>query len=44
MGWVGTWTTSPVPTEGLSLANQTLRMIGRVSLGGRRVRVRGTTR
>jgi lysophospholipase L1-like esterase len=40
MGWVGTWTTSPVPTDGLSFANQTLRMIGRVSLGGRRVRVR----
>jgi len=40
MPWVGSWTTSPVVTDGLSFANQTLRMIGRVSLGGRRVRVR----
>lgn len=40
MAWVGTWTTSPVMTEGLSFSNQTLRVIGRVSLGGRRARVR----
>jgi lysophospholipase L1-like esterase len=38
--WVGTWTTTPAPTEGVALSNQTLRMICRVSLGGRRVRVR----
>ena len=40
MRWVGTWTTSPVVTEGLAFDNQTLRMIGRVSLGGRTARVR----
>ena len=40
MGWVGTWTTSPVITEGISLGNQTVRNICRISLGGRSVRVR----
>src|ERR1044071_8445357 len=38
--WVGTWTTTPAPVEGLAFANQTLRMIAHVSLGGPRVRVR----
>jgi len=38
--WVGTWTTTPAPVEGVALSNQTLRMICRVSIGGRRVRVR----
>jgi lysophospholipase L1-like esterase len=38
--WLGTWATSPVVTEGLAFANQTLRMIGRVSIGGKNVRVR----
>jgi lysophospholipase L1-like esterase len=40
MRWVGTWTTSPVITEGLAFDNQTLRMIGHVSLGGKKFRVR----
>ncbi len=40
MHWVGTWTTTPAPVEGVALSNQTLRMICRVSIGGRRVRVR----
>jgi len=40
MHWVGTWTTTPAPVEGVALGNQTLRMIARVSIGGRRVRVR----
>jgi lysophospholipase L1-like esterase len=40
MRWVGTWTTSPVVTEGLSFENQTIRMIARSSLGGQTVRVR----
>ena len=40
MGWVGIWTTSPVVTDGISLANQTVRNICRISLGGRSVRVR----
>jgi lysophospholipase L1-like esterase len=38
--WVGTWTTTPAPVEGVSLSNQTLRMIARVSIGGSPVRVR----
>ncbi len=38
--WVGSWTTSPVVTEGLAFENQTLRMIARVSRGGTRLRVR----
>ena len=40
MHWVGTWTTTPAPTEGHSLNDQTLRMIARISLGGRSLRVR----
>jgi lysophospholipase L1-like esterase len=38
--WVGTWTTTPAPVEGMALGNQTLRMIARVSIGGPSVRVR----
>jgi lysophospholipase L1-like esterase len=38
--WLGTWATSPVITEGLAFADETLRMIARVSLGGESVRVR----
>jgi lysophospholipase L1-like esterase len=38
--WVGTWTTTPAPVEGVALGNQTLRMIARVSIGGPSVRVR----
>jgi lysophospholipase L1-like esterase len=49
MHWVGTWTTTPAPVEAVALANQTLRMIAHVSIGGARVRVRlsnayGTTK
>jgi len=40
MHWLGAWTTTPAPVEGLELSNQTLRMIARVSIGGRTVRVR----
>jgi len=40
MHWVGTWTTSPVLTEGSAFHDQTLRMIARVSIGGRALRVR----
>jgi lysophospholipase L1-like esterase len=40
MRWVGTWTTTPAPVEGVALNNQTLRMIAHVSIGGRRLRVR----
>ena len=38
--WVGTWTAAPAPAEGAAFANHTLRMIPRVSIGGRRLRVR----
>ena len=40
MHWVGTWTTTPAAVEGIALANQTVRMIARVSIGGSAVRVR----
>lgn len=44
--WVGTWSTSPMPPEpgfgltNLGFDNQTLRQIVRVSIGGKKVRVR----
>ena len=39
--WVGTWAAAPAPSEaGVTLANQTLRMNPRVSIGGGRLRVR----
>jgi lysophospholipase L1-like esterase len=38
--WVGTWTAAPAPAEGAALANITLRMTPRVSIGGSTVRVR----
>jgi len=39
--WVGTWTASPAPSEaGVTINDQTLRMLPRVSLGGDRLRVR----
>jgi lysophospholipase L1-like esterase len=38
--WVGTWTAAPAPAEGVAFSNHTVRMMPRVSLGGRRLRVR----
>jgi lysophospholipase L1-like esterase len=38
--WVGTWATTLAPIDGLTLNNQTIRMIAHVSIGGRRLRVR----
>jgi lysophospholipase L1-like esterase len=38
--WVGSWTTAPRPAEGVVLANQTLRMNARLSIGGDTVRIR----
>jgi lysophospholipase L1-like esterase len=38
--WVGTWTVAPAPAEGVAFSNVTLRMNGRVSLGGKVLRVR----
>src|SRR5207253_2891649 len=40
MHWVGTWTAAPAPGEGAAFSNHTLRMIPRVSIGGRVLRVR----
>ncbi len=40
MHWVGTWSTSPVGTSGISFNNQTLRLIVHTSIGGHTVRVR----
>jgi len=38
--WVGTWTTAPVPVDGIALAGRTLRMISRISIGGSAIRAR----
>jgi lysophospholipase L1-like esterase len=38
--WVGTWTVAPAPADGVAFNNITLRMNGRVSLGGKILRVR----
>lgn len=38
--WVGTWTVAPAPADGVASSNVTLRMNGRVSLGGKVLRVR----
>src|SRR5271168_3902589 len=38
--WVGTWTATPAPAEGVAFGNHTLRMMPRVSLGGSTIRVR----
>jgi lysophospholipase L1-like esterase len=40
MRWVGTWAIAPAQPDGISLRNQTLRMIARISIGGARLRVR----
>ncbi|HUN39362.1 MAG TPA: SGNH/GDSL hydrolase family protein [Acetobacteraceae bacterium] len=40
--WVGTWAVAPAPAEGVALNNVTLRMNGRISLGGKILRVRLT--
>ncbi len=38
--WVGAWTTTPAPMEGVALGGQTIRIIARVSIGGEKVRMR----
>jgi len=37
---VGTWTTAPAAVEGISLRNQTVRMIAHISIGGEQLRIR----
>jgi hypothetical protein len=38
--FVGSWTVAPAPAEGVAFNNITLRMNGRLSLGGAVLRVR----
>src|SRR5262249_41602267 len=38
--WVGTWTATPAPAEGISLSAPTIRMFPRISIGGDTLRVR----
>jgi len=38
--WVGTWTATPAPADGVSLSSPTIRMFPRVSAGGETIRVR----
>lgn len=38
--WVGTWTATPAPAEGVSLSAPTIRMFPRISIGGDFIRVR----
>jgi lysophospholipase L1-like esterase len=38
--WVGTWTATPAPAEGISLSAPTIRMFPRISIGGDTIRVR----
>jgi hypothetical protein len=35
--WVATWAAAPAPAEGGAFSNQTLRMVPRISLGGKRL-------
>jgi lysophospholipase L1-like esterase len=38
--WVGTWSATPAPADGVSLSAPTIRMFPRISIGGDRLRVR----
>ena len=38
--WVGTWSATPAPADGVALDNPTIRMFPRVSIGGDTIRVR----
>jgi lysophospholipase L1-like esterase len=38
--WVGTWSATPAPADGMALDNPTIRMFPRVSIGGDTIRVR----
>ena len=38
--WVGTWTATPAPADGVALSAPTIRMFPRVSIGGDTIRVR----
>ena len=38
--WVGTWTSTPAPADGVALSSPTIRMFPRVSMGGDTLRIR----
>lgn len=38
--WVGTWTATPAPADGVALSAPTIRMFPRVSIGGDAIRIR----
>ena len=38
--WVGTWTTTQAPADGVALSSPTIRMFPRISIGGDTIRVR----
>lgn len=38
--WVGTWTATPAPADGVALSNPTIRMFPRISIGGDTIRIR----
>ncbi|MGA3002530.1 MAG: SGNH/GDSL hydrolase family protein [Acetobacteraceae bacterium] len=38
--WVGTWTATPAPADGVALSSPTIRMFPRVSIGGNTIRIR----
>lgn len=38
--WVGTWTATPAPADGVTLSAPTIRMFPRISIGGETIRLR----
>src|SRR5271168_2050065 len=38
--WVGTWSATPAPADGVALSSPTIRMFPRISIGGDTIRVR----
>src|SRR5262245_29320486 len=38
--WVGTWTATPAPADGVALISPTIRMFPRISIGGDSLRLR----
>src|SRR3984957_186267 len=38
--WVGTWSATPAPADGVALSGPTIRMFPRVSIGGDTIRIR----
>jgi lysophospholipase L1-like esterase len=38
--WVGTWTATPAPADGVALSSPTIRMFPRLSIGGDTIRIR----